>query len=255
MQLGDPNLIAERTGITTVADFRRRDVAAGGHGAPLLPALHAALLASPTESRAVLNLGGIANLTLLPTTGAVRGFDTGPANALLDAWCQRHTGAAFDADGAFAARGQVDVALLEALRSDPWFALPPPKSTGREQFHLAWLDARAGGSSRRPEDVQATLLALTAHSIADALLSAQPDTRRLLACGGGVHNPRLLLAISRQLPGMIVESTAAHGVDPDLVEAMGFAWLARQTLAGRPGNLPSVTGARGPRVLGAIHLA
>ena len=255
MQLGDGNVIAERTGITTVADFRRRDVAAGGHGAPLLPALHAALLASPTESRAVLNLGGIANLTLLPTTGAVRGFDTGPANALLDAWCQRHTGAAFDADGAFAARGQVDVALLEALRSDPWFALPPPKSTGREQFHLAWLDARAGGSSRRPEDVQATLLALTAHSIADALLSAQPDTRRLLACGGGVHNPRLLLAISRQLPRMIVESTAAHGVDPDLVEAMGFAWLARQTLAGRPGNLPSVTGARGPRVLGAIHLA
>ena len=255
LQIGDGNVIAERSGVTTVADFRRRDVAAGGHGAPLLPALHAALLASPDESRAVLNLGGIAHLTLLPRTGAVRGFDTGPANALLDAWCERHTGQAFDADGAFAARGKVDGALLQSLLADPWFAQPPPKSTGREQFHLAWLQTRLPSATLRAEDVQATLLELTAATIADALRATQPDTMRVLACGGGVHNPRLLGAIAARLPGMAVESTAAHGVDPDFVEAMGFAWLARQTLAGRPGNLPAVTGARGPRVLGAIFQA
>ncbi len=255
MQLGDGNVIAERTRITTIADFRRRDVAAGGHGAPLLPALHAALLHVPHENRAVLNLGGIANLTLLPKDGAVRGFDTGPANALLDAWCERHTGAAFDAQGAFAAGGRVDEALLAALLADPWFALPPPKSTGREQFHLAWLQARMDDATRAPQDVQATLLELTAVSVGTALHATQPDTARLLVCGGGVHNPALLQRIGARLPGAIVESTALHGVDPDFVEAMGFAWLARETLAGRPGNLPAVTGARGPRVLGAIHPA
>ena len=255
LQIGDGNVIAERTGITTVTDFRRRDVAAGGHGAPLLPALHAALLSSADESRAVLNLGGIANLTLLPRNGDVRGFDTGPANALMDAWCQRHTGAAYDADGAFAASGSIDEALLAALRAEPWFALPPPKSTGREQFHLAWLQSRLGDQAHRPQDVQATLLELTAASVADALLATQPDTSRVLACGGGVHNPRLLARIAARLPGVTVESTAVHGVDPDFVEAMGFAWLARQTLAGRPGNLPRVTGAHGPRVLGAIFQA
>jgi anhydro-N-acetylmuramic acid kinase len=255
MQLGDGNAIAERTGITTIADFRRRDVAAGGHGAPLLPALHAALLRVGDEDRAVLNLGGIANLTLLPKDGAVRGFDTGPANALLDAWCERHTGATFDAEGAFAASGRVDDALLDALLGEPWFALPPPKSTGREQFHLAWLQARSGASTRPPRDVQATLLELTAISVAQALRATQPATARLLVCGGGVHNPLLLRRIGAHLPGTIVESTAAHGVDPDFVEAMGFAWLARETLALRPGNLPSVTGARGSRVLGAIHPA
>ena len=255
LQIGDGNLIAERTGIVTVADFRRRDVAAGGHGAPLLPALHAALLQVPDEARAVLNLGGIANLTLLPVHGDVRGFDTGPANALLDAWCERHTGAAFDADGAFAARGTVDAGLLATLRADAWFALPPPKSTGREQFHLDWLQARLGDATRRAEDVQATLLELTAATVADALRAAQPDTTRLLVCGGGVHNPVLLRRLAAQLPGLAVDSTAAHGVDPDFVEAMGFAWLARQTLAGRAGNLPAVTGARGPRVLGAVYAA
>lgn len=253
-QLGDGNVIAERTGIHTVADFRRRDVAAGGHGAPLLPALHAALLQTPDEDRAVLNLGGIANLTLLPAhTRPVRGFDTGPANALLDAWCEQHTGAAFDADGAFAASGTVDDTLLAALLTEPWFALPPPKSSGREQFHLNWLQARLGDLPRAPQDVQATLLQLTAASVADALRATQPDTRRVLVCGGGVHNRQMLEAISARLPGVIVESTAMHGVDPDFIEAMGFAWLARETLAGRPGNLPAVTGARGPRVLGAIY--
>ncbi|WP_159016794.1 anhydro-N-acetylmuramic acid kinase [Cognatiluteimonas profundi] len=254
-QLGDGNVIAERTGITTVADFRRRDVAAGGHGAPLLPALHAALLRSPDEARAVLNLGGIANLTLLPREGAVRGFDTGPANALLDAWCAHHTGAAFDAGGAFAASGQADTALLATLLEERWFDLPPPKSTGREQFHLAWLQAGLGSIRREPGDVQATLAELTAASVANALLATQPDTTRLLVCGGGVHNPFLLARIRAWLPTVTVESTAVHGVDPDFIEAMGFAWLARETLAGRHGNLPAVTGARGGRVLGAIHPA
>ena len=254
MQLGDGNVIAERTGIATIADFRRRDVAAGGHGAPLLPALHAGLLSSKDEDRAVLNLGGIANLTLLPMHGDVRGFDTGPANALMDAWCERHTGKAFDANGDFAASGNVDEGLLARLLDDAWFALPPPKSTGREQFHLDWVASKLRGDES-PADVQATLLELSAATVADALRAAQPDTKRLLACGGGVHNPRLLARIAARLPGVVVESSAVHGVDPDFVEAMGFAWLARQTLLGRPGNLPSVTGARGPRVLGALHPA
>lgn len=255
-QIGDAHVIAERTGIATVADFRRRDVAAGGHGAPLLPALHDALLRSRDEDRAVLNLGGIANLTLLPAdpAGAVRGFDTGPANCLMDAWCLRHTGRGYDADGAFAASGRCDDALLARLLDEPWFAAPPPKSTGREQFHLDWVTARLRGDERA-EDVQATLLELTARTIADALRATQLGTRRLLACGGGVHNPQLLARIAAQLPQTRIESTAAHGVDPDLIEAMGFAWLARQALAGRPGNLPSVSGARGPRVLGVLHPA
>lgn len=254
MQLGDGNVIAERTGITTVADFRRRDVAAGGHGAPLLPALHAALLSSREEDRAALNLGGIANLTLLPMQGEVRGFDTGPANALMDAWCERHTGKPFDANGEFAASGNVDEELLARLLDDAWFALPPPKSTGREQFHLDWVISKLQGDES-PADVQATLLELSAATVADALRAAQPGTKRLLACGGGVHNPRLLARIAARLHGVAVDSTAAHGVDPDFVEAMGFAWLARQTLLGRPGNLPSVSGAREPRVLGVIHPA
>ena len=255
-QLGDGSVIAERCGIATVADFRRRDVAAGGQGAPLMPAFHAAALHSRDEDRAVLNLGGIANLTLLPSTGEVRGFDTGPANALLDAWCQRQGGCAYDEDGAYAASGEVVAGLLERLLGDPWFALPPPKSTGREQFHLGWVESRLEGESGyRPQDLQATLVELSAATIANALRASQPQTRRLLACGGGVHNPLLLERIRARLPGTEVESTANHGLDPDFVEAIGFAWLARETLAGRPGNLPSVSGARGPRVLGVVHSA
>lgn len=255
LQLGDGARIAERTGVATVADFRRRDVAAGGHGAPLLPALHAALLRAPGEDRAVLNLGGIANLTLLPGDGgAVRGFDTGPANGLMDAWCLRHTGAAFDRGGALAAAGRVDTALLARLRTEPWFALPAPKSTGRDQFHLDWVDAALRGDEGAA-DVQATLLALTATTIADALRAMQPATARVIGCGGGVHNPVLMRALGEAMPGVVVESSAVHGLDPDHVEAMGFAWLARQTLQGRPGNLPSVTGAAGPRVLGVVHPA
>ncbi|MHB8911716.1 MAG: anhydro-N-acetylmuramic acid kinase [Lysobacter sp.] len=254
LQLGDGNVIAERSGIATVADFRRRDIAAGGHGAPLTPGFHAALLHRADEDRAVLNLGGIANFTLLPAAGEVRGFDTGPANALMDAWCERHTGAAFDADGGFAAQGEADAGLLARLLDEPWFALAPPKSTGREQFHLDWVQSRLAGGERA-QDVQATLLELSATTVVDALHAQQPATRRLLACGGGVRNTRLLARIAALLPGVVVESTAAHGLDPDFVEAMAFAWLARQTLAGLPGNVPSVTGARGPRVLGVVYPA
>lgn len=259
-QMGDGNVIAERTGITTVADFRRRDVAAGGHGAPLMPAFHAARLRSESEDRAVLNLGGIGNFTLLPKhagkePGEVRGFDTGPANALMDAWCERHIGKPYDANGAFAASGNIDADLLARLLDDPWFALPPPKSTGREQFHLSWLESRLGAAAPRPADVQATLLELTAATVADALQATQADTARVLVCGGGVHNAALMTRLSARMRGAIVESTSAHGLDPDYVEAMGFAWLARETLAGRPGNLPGVTGAKGLRVLGAIYPA
>ncbi|HST44352.1 MAG TPA: anhydro-N-acetylmuramic acid kinase [Luteimonas sp.] len=254
MQLGDANVIAERTQVRVVADFRRRDVAAGGHGAPLVPALHAALLHAPDEDRAVLNLGGIANLTLLPAEGGVRGFDTGPANGLMDAWALRTTGEAFDRDGALAARGRADPALLACLLDDAWYALPPPKSTGRDQFHLGRVDACLRGDEA-DADVQATLLALTVRTIVDALRAAQPATRRLLACGGGVHNPTLMAALAAALPGVQVESSAVHGVDPDYLEAMAFAWLARQTVLGRAGNLPGVSGAAGPRVLGAVYAA
>ncbi|NIJ82718.1 MULTISPECIES: anhydro-N-acetylmuramic acid kinase [Xanthomonas] len=254
-QIGDASRIAEHTGLTTVADFRRRDVAAGGQGAPLMPAFHLAMLGAGDEDRAVLNLGGIGNLTLIPRDGTVRGFDTGPANALLDSWCQQHRGTAFDADGLFAASGHVDSVLLQALLADPWFALAPPKSTGREQFHLAWVQEAMGGRALQAADVQATLLELTAATVAEALLRLQPQTRRVLVCGGGVRNPVLMARLAARLPGVVVESSARRGLDPDYLEAMGFAWLAAELLAGRPANLPSVTGAAGPRLLGAIYPA
>jgi anhydro-N-acetylmuramic acid kinase len=253
LQLGDANWIAERTGIDTVADFRRRDVAAGGQGAPLVPAFHAAVLHDAGEDRAVLNIGGIANLTLLPRAGAVRGFDTGPGNGLMDAWCLRHRGERFDRGGALAASGTVDVELLQALMSDPWLALPPPKSTGRDQFQPDWLAAHLAGRERAVADVQATLCRFTARSIAEALARELPTCRRVLVCGGGVHNAVLLQHLADALPACHVESTAAQGLDPDFVEAMAFAWLARETLAGRPGNLAGVTGAAGPRILGGVY--
>ncbi|PNS08899.1 anhydro-N-acetylmuramic acid kinase [Solilutibacter silvestris] len=255
LQIGDPNLVVERTGITTIGDIRRRDMAAGGHGAPLLPALHAALLHDASEDRAVLNLGGIANITLLPASGdGVRGWDTGPANALMDIWCERHTGERYDRDGAMAAAGRVDPLLLDRLLDDPWFATPPPKSTGREHFHMRWLESRLR-SGESPADVQATLAELSTRTVADALNSTLPNVQRVLVCGGGVHNPVLMAKLATQLPQATVESVGHHGIDPDHVEAIGFAWLARQTMLGLPGNLPSVTGARGPRVLGAVYPA
>ena len=255
LQLGDAATIAERCSIDVVADFRRADVAAGGQGAPLLPAVHAMLLAQPGRTRVVLNLGGIANITVLGADGSVTGFDTGPANGLLDAWCLRQRGAAFDRDGAFAASGRVDKILLDALLADPYFALAPPKSTGREHFHLGWLAAQAQVSTLAAADVQATLLELSARSVAEAITRHAPDAADVLACGGGAHNGALLRRLAELLAPRTVLSTAAFGVDPDFLEATAFAWLARQRLLGRPGNLPAVTGARGPRLLGAIHPA
>ena len=252
LQIGDPNVIAERTGILTVADFRRADVAAGGQGAPLLPALHAAVMADPVIPRAILNLGGIANLTMIVPGRDVLGFDTGPANCLLDAWAARHLGAVRDESGAWARSGRVDADLLANWLTDPYFAAAPPKSTGREVFNLEWLDARLP-KMLAVADVQATLLALSVRSIADALRMHGGGTREVFACGGGVHNTALMDALRMELADMRVDTTAALGLDPDFVEAAGFAWLARARLASEPGNLPSVTGARGARVLGAIY--
>src|SRR5579875_200037 len=252
LQMGDPGVIAERTGIATVADFRRADVAAGGQGAPLLPALHAAVLADAAAPRAILNLGGIANLTLLVPGRPVLGFDTGPANCLMDAWSMRVRGTPRDEGGAWARSGRVDDALLQRLLDDPYFAAAPPKSTGREYFNLDWLDTRLPGGMD-PANVQATLLRLTSRSIADVLHTQAPGIRGLYACGGGVHNGTLMDALRGELPDVQLDTTAALGLDPDFVEAVGFAWLARARLENVPGNLPSVTGARGPRVLGGIY--
>ncbi len=248
LQINQPALIAELTGISVVADFRSRDVAAGGQGAPLVPAFHAAVF-SGAVPRAVVNIGGIANVTLLPAKGSsesVRGFDTGPGNTLLDAWCERHTGNAFDEGGAWSATGRTDERLLANLLAESYFDKVPPKSTGRELFNMDWLDAKlaAFGSSVAPADVQATLVALTARSIASAV-----GERECYVCGGGVFNTELM----RQLPR--AQSTQALGVDPMQVEALAFAWLARQCFASAPGNVPEVTGAKGARILGAVYPA
>ena len=253
-QLANPARLAEACRIAVVADFRSRDVAAGGQGAPLAPALHAALFREAARHRVVLNIGGIANLTDLSPGRPVRGFDTGPGNTLLDAWCLRHRDQAFDRDGAWAASGRPIVALLEALSADPYFALPPPKSTGRDHFNLRWLEARLT-SEQAPADVQRTLLALTSATIVEAIRSHCAGASEVLVCGGGAHNGALLRELASGLAPRAVATTAAYGVPVSDVEALAFAWLARESLAGRPGNLPSVTGARGPRVLGAVYPA
>ena len=255
-QIGNPDIIAERTGITTVADFRRRDVAAGGEGAPLAPALHQAVLGSATETRAVLNIGGIGNVTWLPPDGVPVGFDTGPGNCLMDGWSDRHRGIAFDRDGEWAASGRVDSQLLQLLLSEPYFRKPPPKSTGRELFNLGWLDSHLSQLkvALSPADVQSTLCELTALSLATACQQLGHAQRALL-CGGGAHNQELRRRLESQLAGTVVATTAAFNLDPDYVEAAAFAWLASRTLAGLPGNLPAVTGARHRVVLGSIHPA
>jgi len=262
LQLNNAARVAERAGLTVVSDFRSRDVAAGGQGAPLVPAFHAALFARPDMHRVVVNVGGIANITDLPPAGgsaAVRGFDTGPGNVLLDLWCTRHRGEAYDRDGRWARAGNVDAALLARLLEEPFFAAPPPKSTGRDLFNAAWLDrrlaeqARRAGAATAAADVQATLAALTARTIADAITGRCAKATEILVCGGGANNGGLMAGLTAALAPRSVTSTAAHGVAVEHVEALAFAWLARETLAGRPGNLPGVTGARGLRVLGAIH--
>ena len=255
LQLLNGALLAELSGIDTVCDFRSRDLAAGGIGAPLVPAFHAALFAQPGRAGAVLNLGGIANLSLLAADGAVSGFDCGPGNALMDGWCQRHTGAAYDDDGRWAASGRVDPDLLARLLVEPYFALPPPKSTGRDLFHRGWLDAALASCTLPPAtaDVQATLAELTVSAAVDALLREGADSSKLLVCGGGAYNGHLMRRLAERLPGVRVASTASKGVAPDQVEGLAFAWLARAFVEREPGNLPAVTGARGPRVLGALH--
>jgi len=256
LQLGDPNAIAEATGIVTVADFRRRDMAAGGQGAPLAPAFHAALLGGDGATRVVVNLGGIANITVLPGDASkpIVGFDTGPANCLLDAWSERHLGRSYDSNGEFAAAGRVDEALLTRFLDDEYFRLPPPKSTGREVFHPAWLQQHLQGRALEPANVQATLLMLTARTVADAIRGQAGDAIEVLVCGGGVHNPVLMAALAGALTPIPVRGTATRGIDPDYVEATLFAWLAQERLHGRPVvDVARVTGARGPRVLGAVY--
>lgn len=255
LQIGDPNVIARGTGITTVADFRRRDLAAGGQGAPLAPAFHEWLFARPGERRAVLNLGGFANLTVLPGDGRdVTGFDVGPANSLMDAFIQAKKDQPFDRDGAWAKSGEVSANLLERMLADAFFRKAPPKSTGFEYFNLDWLNARLGNESLADEDVQASLLALTVHSIAEALQHCAPDTGEVLICGGGVHNTELVRQLDRAVKPMRVASTADSGLDPDWVEAAAFAWLASRTLDRLPGNLPAVTAAASREILGGIYL-
>ncbi len=254
VQLGNGALLAELSGIRVVCDFRSRDVAAGGHGAPLVPAYHAACFASPTIHRVIVNIGGIANVTDLRPGAPVRGFDTGPGNVLLDLWAQKHLGQPLDRGGAWAASGTVADELLRAMLADSYFAEPPPKSTGRDQFNEAWL------AGHRPErfalpDVQATFAALTAQSVADAVTRFCSGAQEVFVSGGGASNSHLMREVARRLSGLRVATTAAAGVDPDWVEAMAFAWLARETLAGRTSSLPEVTGAAGPRVLGAIYPA
>lgn len=256
IQIGNPALLAELSGISVVADFRSRDVAAGGQGAPLVPAFHEALFGSSDSVRAVLNVGGFSNLSLLQPEHPVRGFDCGPGNVLMDAWIHRQRGESYDRDGAWAANGQVNAQLLTALLQTPFFHTQGPKSTGRELFNLPWLENLLSNMPLiAPEDVQATLLELTVSSIADALLATQQNTEKLLVCGGGAHNKALMTRLAGRLPDCEVSSTAEHGIPPDWVEAMAFAWLAHCCLEGIPANRPSVTGARGLRVLGAIYPA
>jgi anhydro-N-acetylmuramic acid kinase len=251
-QIGDPNVLAEMTGVTVVADFRRRDVAAGGQGAPLLPVFHDQVFRSDGEDRVIANLGGIANITILARDASVTGFDTGPANRLLDAWISLHEGKEFDAGGAWAATGQVDETLLNELLDEPYLRAAPPKSTGRELFNLPWLQTKLGLFSRRPCDVQATLQQFTARSVADAVRQYAPGAA-LYVCGGGARNVNLLNAISLLIAPNRVASTAALKLDPDYVEAIAFAWFAKRTLAGLTSSAGSVTGAKGARILGGIY--
>ncbi|MDH3615309.1 MAG: anhydro-N-acetylmuramic acid kinase [Gammaproteobacteria bacterium] len=253
LQIGDPATVAVGTGITTVADFRRADIAAGGQGAPLVPPFHDWLFRSRSEHRAILNIGGIANITVLPIDNSpVLGFDTGPGNTLLDAWISEQRGLPYDSDGRWAADGKIIPSLLDELMADDYFNLMPPKSTGFEHFNLEWLRA-FGVEERKPEDVQATLSELTARTIADAIDGHCPATQALYVCGGGVHNHDLLRRLGSCLSGAALASTLDAGLDPDWVEAAAFAWLAMRTMKKKSGNLPSVTGASRKLVLGAIH--
>ena len=259
IQLNAPALLAELTGIDVVADFRSRDIAAGGQGAPLVPAFHQNVFGRTGESVAVLNLGGISNLSLLPSAGSllpVHGFDCGPGNALMDAWCLQHTGQPFDAGGAWAASGRLIPALLTKLLDEHYFSLPLPKSTGRDLFSLTWLAEKLRPfADERPEDIQNTLTELTACACASGLKRYGKESTEMIVCGGGAFNIHLLQRLQAALPGLRVSTSEVHGMPPLQVEAAAFAWLARQMLERQPGNLPDVTGAAGLRVLGALYPA
>lgn len=256
LQIADPNLIAASTGITTVADFRRRDLALGGEAAPLVPAFHAAVFSDAAESRAVVNIGGIANVTFLPAgSGRVSGFDTGPGNVLMDWWSREYLHAPYDRNGAFAASGKVHDGLLHELLADAYFARTPPKSTGPEYFNAHWFSQKLGNLGLSPADVMATLCELSARSITESVAASKPPVHRVLLCGGGVHSAQLCARLAAHLPECKLQDTGNFGISPDMVEAGAFAWLARETLAGRPGNLPAVTGASRPTILGAIYPA
>jgi anhydro-N-acetylmuramic acid kinase len=254
IQLANPSLLAELTQIPVVADFRSRDIAAGGQGAPLVPAFHAALFRQTSVHRVIVNIGGISNLTDLPPQGKVMGFDCGPGNLLMDHWTRLHLGQDYDRDGAWAENGSVIPALLQQLLAEPFFAATPPKSTGRDLFNPGWLQTHLPPGSAAA-DVQATLLQLTVDGIVDAIRRNCAGAREIYLCGGGAHNSALRRSLKQQLPECAIDLTDALGVAADWVEAFAFAWLARQTVHGKPGNLPEVTGARGSRILGAIYPA
>lgn len=257
LQIGDPNLIAELTGITTVADFRRRDIAAGGQGAPLVPAFHRAIFHAQDKDRVIVNIGGMANITWLPAQGQILGFDTGPGNVLMDTWIAEHLGKSYDQNGVWAASGQACKILLTKLLTTPYFKLPAPKSTGRESFNRAWLDVSLGklSSPLAPADIQATLLELTAITIADSINSLGQSSKDIFVCGGGAYNTALMHRLKVILSNDNLATTAVLGVDPQWIEAMAFAWLAQQTINHRPGNLREVTGATREVVLGGVYYA
>jgi anhydro-N-acetylmuramic acid kinase len=252
LQIGNAAFLAELTGITVVSDFRSRDIAAGGQGAPLVPAFHDHVLRHPDIHRVIVNIGGISNLTNLPPRAATSGFDCGPGNLLMDAWCMQHLGKPYDDNGAWAASGKVLPALLEQLLTEPFFALLPPKSTGRELFNIAWLQRKLHGNEVAV-NVQATLLELTCRSIWLAIQNHCPGAKEIYLCGGGAHNQPLHNRLTALLPDNSVKTTNALGVDSDYLEAIAFAWLAQQTLHGKPANLPLVTGAKHPCILGAVY--
>jgi anhydro-N-acetylmuramic acid kinase len=252
VQLGQGAVIAARTGIATVSDFRSADVALGGEGAPLVPAFHRAMFRSDIEDRAIVNIGGIANVTLLAKNGSVHGFDTGPGNTLLDHWYRQHNEGILDDRGQWSRIGRIDVGLLKRCCADPYFSLPAPKSTGPEYFNVGWLTPLLGGHES-PSDIQATLRALTSRTISGAVSQHLPGTEQIYLCGGGVKNDALIEELRMDFDGLTVDSTAAVGMDPQWVEACAFAWLAHQRLAQQPGNIPAVTGAARPAVLGALY--
>jgi anhydro-N-acetylmuramic acid kinase len=253
LQLINPSLLAELTGIDVVADFRNRDLAAGGQGAPLVPAFHQGIFGQAGSCVAVLNIGGISNLSVIRSDGSVLGWDCGPGNALMDHWCSAHTGAAFDHDGVWAGTGQVVADLLKTLMGEAFLQRSPPKSTGRDLFNPAWLQARLPSDNLQPQDVQATLTEFTAMSCALDMRRYAPEARELIVCGGGALNGQLMSRLSHHLPGVKVVDSELRGLPPLQVEAAAFAWLAAKTMRRETSNLPSVTGAQGARVLGAIY--